>query len=77
MLKAKWGADANGYSAKLNGTNGHLFLHDECLTWVPLMSKNAEKIWHIDELVEMKKVSRTGTVLIGRMVSVHDAWPLQ
>lgn len=59
MLKAKWGDDVpvGGYSAKLSGTNGHLFLDedDECLSWVPLLSKKPEKIWYIDDLVEMKK----------------------
>lgn len=59
VLKAKWGDDVpvGGYSAKLAGSSGHLFLDDEeeCLTWVPLMSKKPEKIWYIDDLVEMKK----------------------
>lgn len=61
VVKAKWGDDApeGGYRAKLSGSKGHLFIDEdaECLTWVPLLSKKAEKIWYIDDLVEMKKVS--------------------
>ncbi|CAK9782310.1 hypothetical protein CC85DRAFT_254875 [Cutaneotrichosporon oleaginosum] len=58
VLKAKWGDDApGGYSAKLDGTSGHLFLDDEegCLSWVPLLSKTPERVWYVDDLVEMKK----------------------
>lgn len=59
VLKAKWGDDVpeGGFVAKLNGTSGHLFLDDEegCLSWVPLLSKSPEKVWYIDDLVEMKK----------------------
>lgn len=62
VLKAKWGDDfpPGGYAAKLGGSKGHLFVDDDehCLSWVPLMSKNPDKIWCIDDLVEMKKVSK-------------------
>jgi hypothetical protein len=57
VLKAKWGLDARGYTAKLNGTNGHLFLDDKRLSWVPLRSRVPDKTWCINDLVEMKKVS--------------------
>jgi hypothetical protein len=59
VLKAKWGDDVpeGGYSAKLDGTSGHLFIDEEdaCISWVPLLSKNPDKIWYVDDLVEMKK----------------------
>ncbi|EJT49738.1 hypothetical protein A1Q1_01094 [Trichosporon asahii var. asahii CBS 2479] len=59
VLKAKWGDEVpeGGFVAKHNGTSGHLFLDDEegCLSWVPLLSKTPEKVWYIDDLVEMKK----------------------
>lgn len=59
VLKAKWGEDVpeGGFVAKHDGTSGHLFLDDEegCLSWVPLLSKSPEKVWYIDDLVEMKK----------------------
>lgn len=62
MLKAKWGDDVpeGGYAAKLDGSSGHLFIddQDECVSWVPRFSKTPEKVWYIDDLVEMKKVRK-------------------
>lgn len=61
VLRAKWGDQVpdGGYPAKLGSSSGHLFIDEdeECLSWVPLLSKNPEKIWYIDDLVEMKKAS--------------------
>ncbi|GMK59490.1 hypothetical protein CspeluHIS016_0800960 [Cutaneotrichosporon spelunceum] len=58
VLKAKWGDfEMGGYRAKLGGVNGHLFIHEEdaCISWVPLLSKSPDKVWYVDDLVEMKK----------------------
>ncbi|BEI94984.1 uncharacterized protein CcaverHIS019_0705650 [Cutaneotrichosporon cavernicola] len=59
VLKAKWGDDVppGGYSAKLNGTSGHLFIDEDhaCISWVPMLSKSPERVWYVDDLVEMKK----------------------